>query len=339
VSSGSALESGFAPKLLLVSLVYMMLAGGIAKLRNGGRAWLKGRALRFYIEESVEFARSPWVSRMLRASPRLCSVLATVSVVVEMSGILALLDVRFTPLVVLAWVCLHIGILLVMMPAYWVQMWCYLLLIDWYTAFGLGSPHRWTATDSDGPAVTMLTAFYWLYCLILIIVFLRHSEEWPFTSVPMYSNGTSPAERKLPAPSELHARAVAAQRGEVTAWHRPWVSTEVDEDILIVPADGRPAMSLFEVLSEHGVTLARWSQWAKVVRGIAIADVAAKPADRPEESGPDFPATRFLRQLVLLLRERLPIATDHVRLDLVCHTADGPLVIGSANLASEQTVP
>jgi hypothetical protein len=333
VPVGSVLASGFARKLLLISLVYVMLAGGIAKVRNGGRAWFTGKMLRFYIRESAGLARSPWLSRVLQSSPRLCRAMAVGTVIVECSGVLALIDSRFTPWVVLAWVGLHIGILLVMMPAYWVQMWCYLLLLDWHALLGLGSGRRWLPAPGD-PAVTALTVFGGLYCLVLLLVFLRHSEEWPFTSVPMYSNGTLPVERKPSAAAELHARAAAARRGDVTAWHRPWVSTEIEEDVMIVSAGGEPAQPLFAVLAEHGQLPARWSQWGKVIREVTIADLAAKPADRPGADGPDFPAARFLSRLAGYVRERLP-ETEHGRLDLVCPTLEGLLVIGSAPLPGE----
>lgn len=335
MSPGSFLESGFSLKLLLVSLVYIMLAGGVAKLRNGGIAWLNGRALRFYIEESIQYARSPWLSRVLRSSPQLCRVLAVLTIVIEVSGLLLLVDVRWTPVVVLAWSCLHVGILLTMMPAYWVQMWCYLLLIDWPKFFGFNSVRFWVAENShDLLAVEILTAFGLAYCLVLLFVFLCGSEEWPFTSVPMYSNGAPPGERVFPAVSDLHSRAIAALNGDVKAWYRPWVKAEADEDILIVPSNSQLfSRPLFDVLSEHGLQLARWSQWAKVIRSVAISDIASKPPSEPGRIGSDFPAARFLSQLVLFIPKLLPdIARHYSRLDLVCRTSGGPLLIGSAKI-------
>lgn len=332
----SVLESGFAVKLVQITMVYVMLAGGLSKLRYGGIRWLNGRALHFYLEESKRFARSPLVSRILRANPHLfglplCSLLATMSVITEISGVITLFDVHLIPYVVLGWCCLHIGILLVMMPDYWIQMWCYTLLIDWNGLMGNGSLPSWSAADGEGFLASILTIFFVIYCLTLLIVFLRHVEEWPFTSVPMYSNGLTPSERKLPAISKLHAKAVAASKGKVTEWHRPWVSAETNEEIMIVPVDGGSVRPLFEVLSENGMSFARWSQWAKVVRAVAIKDLAAKPVASPGEAGADFPSAKFLRRLVTLLKDQLPIARDYSRLELICQTSEGPLVIGSAS--------
>ncbi|WP_437733197.1 hypothetical protein [Sorangium sp. So ce1335] len=337
VAPGSVLESGFARELLLISFVYVMFAGGVAKLRNGGKAWFTGKMLRFYMDESVAFARSPWVSKQLRSRPHLCQALAGLTVVIEMSGVLSLVFPRLTPYVVLGWIGLHVGILLVMAPAYWVQMWCYMLLIDWGSLLGIGGATPWVPAATDRGAMTTLTAFTGLYCLTLLIVLLRRYEEWPFTSVPMYSNGTPPADRRLPARAELQSKAVAAQRGDLTAWHCPWVPAEVGEEIQIVPAGGGSPRPLIELLAEQGATPVRWSQWSKVVRRVAIDDIAAKPAGQPGATGPDYPAAMFLGQLAALLRERLPSAGDYQRLDMVVHTAEGPLVIGSARLANVAT--
>jgi hypothetical protein len=332
VPAGSVLESGFARELLLVSMVYVMLAGGVAKLRNGGSSWFTGRMLRYYIAQAAPNARSPWVSRQLRARPRLCQVLATGTVFVEASGVLALADPKLIPYVVLAWVGLHVGILLVMAPLYLVQIWCYMLLVDWHSLLGIGGVAPWMPRAADQFAMTALTIFGAVFGLTLAIVFLRHSEEWPFTSVPMYSNGTPPDERRLPARGELRAKAVAAKRGDVNAWHRPWVPGEGDEELRIIPAGGGAPRPLFDLLAEHGATPVRWSQWTKVVRRVAIDHVAARPADEPAATAIDYPGPVFLLRLAAFVRERLPRVDEYRRIDMVVRTAEGPLVIGSAEL-------
>jgi hypothetical protein len=329
---GSVLESGFAPTLLLVALAYVMFAGGVSKLRNGGRAWLYGRSLRFYIRESSEFARAPFVSRFVVAAPRLCGTLAVLTVVVELSAPLVFLDPGLRLAFVLGWCALHVGILLVMMPAYWVQMWCYVLVLDWYRILGLGPS---TVPEVHAAGAGALSAFGVAFCGVLLIVLVRHVEQWPFTSVPMYSNGVAPSDVSLPTRDELHARAVRAAHGRVSAWPRPWISTEIMEDVRLVPTDGGPPTPLFDAMAEQDRPFVRWSQYAKVVRSVAIADLAAKPADQPDDTGPQHPAGQLLGDLAQIVRDGLPEWWRYERIELVCNTASGWLVTGSVPLAGD----
>ncbi|HEV2638605.1 MAG TPA: hypothetical protein VGX23_25890 [Actinocrinis sp.] len=336
---GSALESGFAPTLLLVALSYVMLAGGVSKLRNGGSAWLDGKGLRFYLVESAEYARAPFVSRAFIARPGLCRLLAGFSVLVEVSAPFALLvPPPYRLIFVLAWSGLHIGILLVMMPAYWVQMWCYLLVLDWYQIAGFALGRHLQAVpgpDLHSASAYAFSGFGLAFCLTLLVVLVRQIEQWPFTAVPMYSNGVAPADLTPPDRGELHGRAVRALRGHTSAWPRPWVSAEIQDDVRLVPRDGGAPVPLFDEVAELDVKFVRWSQYAKVVRGVTIEDVAAKPADRPDLTGPQFPAGRFLAGLADLVREGLPDWPRYARIELVCHTRQGWLPVGCADLDEE----
>jgi len=341
VPEHSVFGSGFAPLLLLVLLAYTVFAGGLAKLRYGWSGWLDGSALRFYLEESAVAARWPRLSRLLVGSPRLCRHLAWLTLVVELSAPAAIGSSSLRMPLILAWACLHIGILLVMMPAYWVQMWCYLLLLDWprILAAVLGrQPGEALEAVGSGFGGTVFTAVGLLACAALVAVLLRESEQWPFTSVPMYSNGPAAGAVRLPAREELHSRAVRARRGRHAAWQRAWVGEEVMEDIWLTPVgDGEPKR-LFHLMHEHRVAkFVRWSQYSKVVRGIAIADVAARPAGGLafDPADREYPATRFLRTVAPVVRNALPDWQRYERLDLVCRTDSGGVVIGRADLSEE----
>ncbi|MFF2076335.1 hypothetical protein ACFVXG_16440 [Kitasatospora sp. NPDC058162] len=339
VSEHSVFTSGFAPLLLLCFLAYTMLAGGVAKLRYGGPRWLGGKALRFYLEQSAVAARWPWLSRQVVARPGVCRVFAVAAVAIELSAPLAVVDSTLRMPVILSWTCLHIGILLLMMPAYWVQMCCYLLLLDWPWIASLFTGHRPDrAPVAEGGGAVALAVFGSACVLLLGYVLVRESEQWPLTSVPMYSNGAPADAPRPPARDELHARAVRAARGRHAAWQRAWVIEEVMEDIWIRPADGGEGRPLFLLLHEHKVAgFVRWSQYTKVVREIAVEDVAAKPADHPEAGveGTEYPATRFLRELAPVIRKSLPDWERYDRLELVCRTDSGGVVIGRAQLAEQ----
>ncbi|MFE0041901.1 hypothetical protein [Streptomyces albireticuli] len=339
VADDSVLTSGFAPALLLVLLAYTMFAGGVAKVRYGWSGWRDGSALRFYLEQSAPVARWPWISRLVTGSPALCRLAAWGTLVIELGSIAAVFAYEARLPLVLCWVCLHLGILCMMMPAYWAQMWCYLLLLDWPRLVSLvtgGDPGH-PAVPAGGAGAVALAGLGCLVVAALLYVLLTESEQWPFTSVPMYSNGTRGADRMaLPGRAELHARAVRAARGRHGAWQRAWVDQEYMEDIWVRPADdGAEPRRLFHLLHESGATPpARWSQYAKVVREIAVEDVAAKPADRPEHTpAREYAAARFLREVVPLVRNALPGWERYRALELICRTECGGVVVARAELA------
>ena len=339
VHSGSVLESGFAPTFVLVALVYIMFAAGISKLLNGGYRWLDGKCLRYYIQESIDFSRFPRLARAVIGRAWLCRGLAVVAAIVELSAPVAIFVApQYRAFFVLAWCAFHIGILSVMMPAYWIQMWCYLLVLDWYKIGSVvlrRSLHPPVLADTSSIAATALTSLGVAFCFALIIVLIRQLEEWPFTTVPMYSNGVPPTELVLPTREQLHARAIRALQGRSRAWNRPWVSDEIQEDVRLVRLNATAA-PLYETVVKHGVPFVRWSQYAKVVRSVAIADIASKPADKPDLLGPDLPASRFLNKLAKVVRQGVPDWKKYGRIELICKTADGWLVTGRAQIGDVQ---
>ncbi len=340
VGRGSVLESGFAPTLLLVALAYIIFAGGVSKLRNGGLGWLDGKGLRYYIDQSADFARAPSVARSIVARPWLARLLATSTVIIELSAPFVLVRPALRLAFVLVWCALHIGILLVMMPAYWIQMWCYLLVLDWYRIAGLVVGRHLAPAAvpvTYGAGAVALTLLGVVFSAVLVIVLVRQCERWPFTSVPMYSNSVPPEDLVRPTRDDLHSRAIRAAGGDVGAWPRPWVSTEITEDIRLVPRHGGEPAPLFGTMAEQDVRFVRWSQYAKVVRTVAIADLAAKPADRPDATGAQYPAGRFLAGLVDMVRDGVPEWWRYERLELICNTASGWLVIGCTDLVDDRS--
>jgi hypothetical protein len=323
-----------------------MFAGGVAKLRNGGIAWLSGRSLNFYIRESLEYARWPALARFLVRRPGACRALALLTVVIELSSPLAIWDVSFLPPLVLLWSALHVGILLVMMPAYWVQMWCYVMVLDVDRAAALVTGRQLSKAPAL-PATTGSTtgdaALFLLggaVAVTLLIVLTIRSEAWPLTSVPMYSNSELPGRERRPSLEELPTRARRALAGDVAAWKRPWMSAEAWEDVHVVSAEGArtPLFGLMEALP--GATFARWSQYAKVLRSVVLADLAAKSAAAvaPDAAAGEFPASCFLRELAHAVNRQLPNANEYDRLEAVCLSDQGWVVIGRAALRASSRV-
>lgn len=338
VPAGSVLNSGFAATLLLVLLSYTVFAGGIAKIRYGWRGWLDGSALRFYLQESAPAARWPWLSRLMIAHPWVCLTAAWGTLVVELGAILAILSPALRFWVIMSWFCLHIGILCVMMPAYWVQMWCYILLINWVGIFdgfsGKISSHA--AVSYQGVEAIALVVLGCLACAGLIYTLVREIEQWPITNVPMYSNGTRSAELiKLPEAKDLPSRAAKAAKGHHAAWQRAWVDSEALEDIWLVPRDpNEPAERLFHHLYYQDITFVRWSQYSKVVRQITVADITAKPADPAKDaSSAQYPGFQFLQTISPLVQGALADPHQFKALELSCLTSDGGVVVSRIPLA------
>ncbi|MBY6038325.1 hypothetical protein KUV80_16885 [Fictibacillus nanhaiensis] len=330
VPDQSAFTSGFAPLLLLLFLSYTIFAGGVSKLLYGGLGWLNGDALRFYIKYSPSLW--PFMTRLLVNSPVLCRVLASLTVLIELSAPVAIFVSSWRVPLIVCWIWLHVGILCVMRPKYWVQMWCYLLLI-------VPSLTDHASIASNVPLGGAFTAVGLLAGVVLITVLIRQSEEWPFTSVPMYSNGLTKNAVRAPAESELYDRAVRAHRGQHRAWQRAWLPVEVMEDILVRSTNDGKRHRLFQLILENKVAkFVRWPQYTKVVRATAIADLAAKSADRVELGvcGPDYQATLLLQEVALILKNVLPDWERYDRIELVCRTDSGSVVIASVPLGTQE---
>lgn len=344
VPSESPLHSGFAPTLLLVLLAFTVFAGGIAKLRYGWRGWRTGAALHFYVDRSAPAARWAWASRFLTARPWLCMPAAFMSVAIELGAILAVFSEPLRPWNILSWVALHVAILLVMMPAYWVQMWCYLLLIDWPALFHTG-PIVYRPVAGD-PWPIVLAVIGTAIAVALVAVLIFEVEQWPFTNVPMYSNGTPSADRvALPERGSLRRRAEAMLRGRQGQWPRAWVDVEAVQDLWLVPADGGVPTPLWHTMADAGVAPVRWSQYAKIVREVTCAQVAAAPSAEPSDVPPaSAPATPFLDRVAMVVHRHLPNAERFTEIRLVVETSSGQTTVarhplGSAGQAAEDAQP
>ena len=111
------------------------------------------------------------------------------------------------------------------------------------------------------------------------------------------------------------------------------------EDIWVRPRDGGEGKQLFHLMHEHKVAkFVRWSQYGKVVRATAIADVAAKSADHAEldAAGTDYPAARLLRAVAPVVQRALPDSDRYDRIELVCRTSCGEVVIAASALSAPE---
>ncbi|QDH22642.1 hypothetical protein [Saccharibacillus brassicae] len=323
----SAFSSGFAPMLLLLFLSYTMFAGGVSKLLYGGIGWLNGHALKYYIQHSP--SRWPFLSKLLVVSSKLCMILAIATVLIELIAPIAMLLGSWRIPLIACWILLHLGIQFVMRPKYWVQVWCYILVI-------VPSVTKHESPLSQVPLSGIFTAIGLLTIIILIIVLIRQSEEWPFTSIPMYSNSLTNNTVHAPDESELYKRALSANKGNHRAWKRAWLPVEVMEDILLRSSKDRKRHQLFQLMFKNKIEkFVRWPQYTKVVRATAIEDLVAKSTGQFEtyKHELDYPASRLLHEVSLIIRNTLPEWEQYDQIELVCRTKSGSVVIASLTLS------
>lgn len=178
---------------------------------------MDGVSLGFYLRHlnQPKTGLAEWLLGVIVSSPALLMVLSIWTVVFELGCITMLFVPRSRwPIVINAW-AVHVGIWLLMMPHYWPQMVCYLLLVPWevFRSDSLKDVLRCLVGAQAPPQTTAcrglpgLAAQRWLVGLAttmsaaFLITMAYHIEWYPFTAIPMYSTyvddhrlGTMPRE-------------------------------------------------------------------------------------------------------------------------------------------------
>lgn len=332
---GMLIRSRFGLNLALVLLVYILFSAGLSKLRYGWRGWLSGRALQFYLHESQRFTRAPRATRLILSRPPAVILLAWLGLATELGSICAIFLPDYRLWIVASWVGLHVSIFILMYPAHFIQCWCYLLIV-WPAAQQWGWDDSRPTIAVPVSVMSLGAAIGYAMAALLILCILNSWEEWPLTTMPMYSNGTiAPLSALAADKTDLCSRASAAVRGRHSSWCRPWVDGEVTQEIWLISRNEEIAPSrLFDTLSGTACILTvRWSQYVSVVRDTTIRDLALRQRidDAPRRS----PASMLLAELAESLRNH-GLAQTYKAVQLVCQLGDGPFVVASARIA---TVP
>jgi hypothetical protein len=185
--AGPLVPSGFLGQFALLIAVYSLAAGGVSKLRLGGRRWLDGESLRFFISRPGVGAWAD-LNRLLAGRAWACRALAVATIALEF-GALAALFVPGLRVPVLASAALfHLGIWLTMNPNYLPQTWCYALCLG-------GASAAAAAAGAASPWAVALAYGASLLAAGLAVVACRGIEHWPLTCIPMYAFYRGPAAR------------------------------------------------------------------------------------------------------------------------------------------------
>lgn len=196
--------SGFARKLVLIFAMYTLFAGGLAKLFYGGLAWLNGSSLLYYLSH---FNNPKWMIGNIMNETVLTFSFITIllsiwTVLLELGSFSAIFNKKIRLFIIVnAW-AFHIGIYFLMLPKYFPQMVCYLLIINW-SLFNFSyirsifkgsilSPflqkNNSIPKNEAGKPIKVMTIFVSsLVGLLLVFSIAFKIESFPLTYIPMYS--------------------------------------------------------------------------------------------------------------------------------------------------------
>ncbi|HWM84489.1 MAG TPA: hypothetical protein VNO33_01600, partial [Kofleriaceae bacterium] len=276
-----------AMRAILVALVFCYASAGLAKLMDGGLQWADGVSLQFYIEATREHVEPiwPWLSRTIGGSLPLCRLLSAAALVLELGSFLMLIAPPMRRWFLLAAVCFHVLVGLIMIPDYWPQCWVLLLLAS-----------RPIESPAERPTHRPVSPFRAALVALLCAIAILRVEWWPVTHVPMYGSYVGPHRvSDLPRSTFDNMRRL---RHVLASCRSTWRT-------------GCPWWTRFELLSRTSVAIVTGNgsrdlrpdeipipslnQLVVVVSDVVAAEIAGEPA-----------AEGFVRDLASLLHRRRP---------------------------------
>lgn len=287
---------GFARKLILVTAVFILFAGGIAKLFTGSFAWLNGESLYFYLLEFNE--PSPLYGSLLLefllSNRWMITVLSIYTILLELGTLIMLFKQRWRFLFVLNLWAFHFGIYLLMFPRYFPSMICYLLIVNWRETF---SPvlqrinsftHKHEVKFSGKKSLKRIPAestikkrliFPSLLLIIFAATILYRIETFPLTYVPMYS--TVLTEEKIGRYNRADFTNRSALNNVATMYmngDQPWyLMFYYPRNIEIRVRYQNPEHSeeeIKDVTEEYTALIQNWPKWFERVTTVTLEDIS-----------------------------------------------------------------
>ena len=188
---------------LLILAVSFYCASGLSKLIDAGPLWMDGQSLQHYIASQVDRTSFEIVTSLriwVSGQRWLCLILSAVTLVIELGSPVALFSRRLRHLWIAAWISMHLGIVVLMAPNYWIQSWCVgILLTDWAWLRRAWESRSLAAADRlrpGPPVVARLGVRAWVLVVALLSLAvlppLVQIEWFPVTHVPMYASYVTP---------------------------------------------------------------------------------------------------------------------------------------------------
>jgi len=172
--------SSFALKLLLIIVSLIYFSSGLSKLNESGLAWMEGKALQEFLTTS--YSRFPSITKWFQENQDISIWASVLSLLLECGSILVIFFKSLRNIFIFSWIVFHVFIYLVMLPAYWPQIWCLSLLF--YKKNLVDTPTGSKLSRSEKRLEVIGTG---VFILLLLVAILR-VEWWPFTHIPMYSS-------------------------------------------------------------------------------------------------------------------------------------------------------
>lgn len=336
-SRSPVLRSGFARKLVLLAAVHTLFSAGVAKLMEGGIAWADGVPIRNYIGSTLDAmeqlglprGRWPALADFVWSRPWICHVLAVATLILELGSPLLLFVPRLRAPMLLAATAFHLGIWFTMIPSYWVQIWCYTLLVDWGALRGRGSGARAAPPTAPPPAPPRawpalvggsLTA-------ALVVVAFARVESWPFTHVPMYSSYLGDDRVSDVPRSDFRSReAFARVARRCAGGNCPWAAMipTLENTRVLVRIHGET----HDVTARLGVP--QLQQWHTVLYR-TVWDAFAHPPGSPQAAAAADRAQQLVEQARRLLAVAGVLLKQGDAVELVYTFDDGEVVLARAS--------
>ena len=197
-------STGLPRQAVLLLAVTVYFSSGLSKLTDAGLIWSNGYSLQYYIASQVDRTSfevitglRTWVSEQRW----LCQALSVLTMLIELGAPLALISRRLRHVMIPAWVGMHMGIVLLMTPNYWIHSWCVaVLLTDWQWVGQLwterGRPQRTSPELRELDRVTVSGVRIGIVgsalAALAVVPPVLQIEWYPITHVPMYSSYVAP---------------------------------------------------------------------------------------------------------------------------------------------------
>lgn len=220
-------HSAIGLRLILLYAVFTLVAGGLAKLVDGGWRWLDGRSIQWYLAEhgapkgTVGSTLTDWI---LDAG-WLAVAVSVFAIAVELGAVVTLFapGTRLVYFAVLAPV-FHLGIAVLMLPEFFPQLVTYVLLVEWARVEWRRPLSMRPPPAPSSPARPRWPAVVTIALVAVLTTSVVGRIEWyPLTNIPMYSSYVDGDEISgLPMATFGDERLLCAAAEQLRSPTRPW---------------------------------------------------------------------------------------------------------------------
>ncbi|MEX2347243.1 MAG: hypothetical protein WD604_16590 [Balneolaceae bacterium] len=336
---------GLARKLILVTTVFILFAGGIAKLFTGGFDWLNGESLYYYLVEFNEpsTAIGPLLLDFFLENRWIITILSVWTVLLELGSLWVLFRKKWRLFYVINLWAFHIGIYLLMFPRYFPSMICYLLIVNWrytynylYQLYGryvgklpLGRKISLLLLETEPvkrhPENNTKLIFPSAIGVVFIVTIIFRIETFPLTYVPMYS--TVLTEEKIGSFNRSdfnNLETLTSVAEQYSNGYQPWYlmfyyPRNIEIRLWYREAPGSE-IQVKDVTEEYTYLIRNWTKWYQIVTDVTLSDMSENNlfGSDPENSL----SKNTLAEIKSILVEQGDY--DHIEdIALVYHFSDG----------------